>query len=111
MEQRWEALLGRLFADEFGPQARSAILQRARQLSTSHYEPVRQHINVASLAFDIIALVLNEPAGHTSVSKRVTANLLQQIAQDTQAVCLLAAYGFPYQAVAVSVSSFEHAMM
>ena len=47
----------------------------------------------------------------TSPSRQVFATLLPQIAQDINAVNQLVVHGFPYQAVAVSVSAFEHSVM
>jgi hypothetical protein len=61
----------------------------------------------------MIALMLHHGSQKQDqdLSKRVSTNLLTQIAQDIKAVGLLASSGFPYQAVTVSVSAFEHSMM
>jgi hypothetical protein len=64
--------------------------------------------------FETIALAIHHGSsagGAPSVSKKVSTNLLTQIGRDIKAVNLLASSGFPYQAVAVSVSAFEHGMM
>jgi hypothetical protein len=107
----WEVFVSSLFDDEFGC-ARTSVAQRSEQESEVHIEPIRQHISVADRAFEIIALTLHDAVSDgESTSKRVTRNLLTQIAQDTKAVRLLASCGFPYQAATVSVSSFEHSMM
>jgi hypothetical protein len=111
MTNAWEMLVTSTFDDEFGD-ARSEIVLRTEHESPSHADPVRRHISVADRAFELIAMTLEDASlGQPSTSKRVTRNLLTQIAQDNKAIRLLVTRGFPYQAVTVSVSSFEHSMM
>jgi hypothetical protein len=78
-------------------------------------DDIQRHLRLADLVFETIALVLHNGSSmagqNPGASRRVTTNLLTQIAQDIKAVGLLASSGFPYQAVAVCVSTFEHSMM
>jgi hypothetical protein len=111
MTDAWEILVTSAFDDEFGD-ARSEIAHRSEQESPSHADPIRKHISVADRAFELVALTLEDAStGQPSTSKQVIRNLLTQIAQDSKAIRLLVTHGFPYQAVTVSVSSFEHSMM
>jgi hypothetical protein len=74
-----------------------------------------QHLQLANQVFETIALALHRGAasGVTTPSPayQVFAVLLPQIAQDIWAVSQLAVMGLPYQAVAISVSAFEHGVM
>jgi hypothetical protein len=111
MTNAWEMLVTTTFDDEFGD-ARSEVAHRSEQESPPHTDPLRRHISVADRAFELVALTLEDASsGQPSTSKQVIRNLLTQIAQDSKAIRLLVTHGFPYQAVAVSVSSFEHSMM
>jgi len=78
-------------------------------------ETLSEHLQVIKQVFDIIALAVRRSADiggeNPTVSRRVTTTLLIQIAQDIGAISLLGCSGFPYHAVTVSVSTFEHGMM
>jgi hypothetical protein len=74
---------------------------------------IRGHLRLNEQVFKTIALAIDQarlPQGH-SEAKRVCTNLLTQIGQDNPAVSLLVSSGFPYQAITVATSSFEHAVM
>jgi hypothetical protein len=84
-------------------------------MSDSWRTTLSEHLRLVDRLFETIALTLQRASDigekHPSVSRRVTMNLLIQIAQDIKAVSLLASSGFPYHAVTISVSTFEHGMM
>ena len=111
VDATWETLVSGIFDDMF-QDARTSISRQIEQVSPAHADPLRKHISAADRAFEITAIALDEASfGNPSASKRVSRNLLTQIAQDSKAIRLLVTHGFPYQAVTVSVSSFEHSMM
>jgi hypothetical protein len=113
MKDHWEAILTDLYLAAFGDAARSSINERTQRRTFDYADSIAQHAKVADQVFETIAITLDLApiSKDADVSKSVSANLLTQIAQDTKAVVMLAASGFPYQAVTVSVSAFEHSMM
>jgi hypothetical protein len=111
MINAWEVFVASTFDGKFGD-ARSDISRLIEQASPLNVDLLQEHLSVADRAFELIALALEDASlGQPSTSKSVTRNLLTQIAQDNRAIRLLVTRGFPYQAVTVSVSSFEHSMM
>src|SRR6202022_3064181 len=113
MNGNWEAILTGKYVEAFGSAARSSVDDQTQRRSFGYADQIAQHLKLADQVFDTIALTLHlAPIDQNSAaSKRVSANLLTQIAQDIKAVGLLASSGFPYQAATVSVSAFEHSMM
>jgi len=115
MRNSWEAALDHTFAEAFGDAARQAVDGRTQRRDFYSAHDIERHLRLADQVFETIALTIHQ-ASHDgdinpSSSKLVTENLLAQIAQDLKAVGLLVRSGFPYQAVTVAVSIFEHGMM
>jgi hypothetical protein len=109
----WDSILAHAFDVAFGFSAHAAVTARADTHAWDTTDELAHHLRLADQVFEIVALVLHragQPAA-PSPSRQVFDRLLPQIAQDLKAVGRLASSGFPYQAVTVAVSAFEHGVM
>ena len=101
---------------EFGDSPQ-AIASRSLDILQDALTPhLRQHQELAGDAFNAIMLALRcSSTGSTSatptVAKRVSSQLLAQIAHDITAICWLTSAGFAFQAVSLAASTFEHSWM
>ncbi len=109
----WDTTLAHAFDAAFGASARAAVEARARLATWDGAGELAAHLHRADQTFEILALALHRAGAPAtpSAARQVFDKLLPQIAQDIRAVGLLAKLGFPYQAVTVSVSAFEHGVM
>ena len=109
----WDTTLARAFDAAFDDAARGVVEARTHLSAWDTAGELTPHQHRAGQVFEIIALALHRAgtAAAPSPSRQVFDKLLPQIAQDIHAVRLLTSLGFPYQAVTVAVSTFEHGVM
>jgi hypothetical protein len=115
MTDTWETTLAQGFDAAFGATARSGVAARDNTSTWDSAGELTQHLQLANQVFETIALVLSRGTASSTVepspSRQVFDKLLPQIAQDIKGVNRLVVSGFPYQAVAVAGSAFEHGVM